>query len=268
MRQSRWLVAGIFALLLGGCASTQTTSAAPPTAQTRQALAPTGPLRVAFLSGALYATKDPATGELKGVAVDLGKELARRVGAPFQPVLYANPAAIVAGAKSGEWDVALMGISAERAAAMDFSAPYIEVEQGYLVRAGLPIATSAEVDKSGMRVGVVDKSGADMHLSKTLKNASIVRSKTVGELDALLGAGNADVIAATKTFLFDTAVKHPGSRVLEGRLLVEPIGMGIPKGRDAAAAAYVARFVQEAKAAGLVRSAIDAARLRGVIVAQ
>lgn len=268
MRRSHWLVGCLFALLLGGCAGTQMSSTAPPAAQTRQALAPTGPLRVAFLSGVLYATRDPATGELKGVAVDLGKELARRVGAPFQPVLYANPAAIVFGAKSGEWDVALMGISAERAAAMDFSPPYIEVEQGYLVRAGLPIATNAEVDSPGTRVGVVERGGADLQLSKTLKNAAIVRTKTVGELDALLGAGNADVIAATKTFLFDTAARHPGSRVLEGRLLVEPVGMGVPRGRDPAAAAYVARFVQDAKAAGLVRTAIDGARLRGVVVAQ
>jgi polar amino acid transport system substrate-binding protein len=110
-------------------------------------------------------------------------------------VLYPNPAAIVAGAKSGEWDIALMGINAERAAAMDFSAPYIEVEQGYLVRPGVPIVTIADVDKPGIRVGVVERGGADMHLSKTLKNASIVRTKTVSDLDALWVAGNADVIA-------------------------------------------------------------------------
>jgi hypothetical protein len=34
------------------------------------------------------------------------------------------------------------GINAERAAMMDFSAPYTEVEQGYLVHAGVPTATS------------------------------------------------------------------------------------------------------------------------------
>ncbi|NPC54641.1 transporter substrate-binding domain-containing protein [Caenimonas soli] len=268
MRHSHWFIAGILGLLLGGCVSTQTAPTAAPTAETRQALVPTGALRVAFLSGVLYATKDSATGELKGVAVDLGKELARRVGVPFQPVLYPNPAAIVAGAKSGEWDIALMGINAERAAAMDFSAPYIEVEQGYLVRPGVPILTSSDVDKPGIRVGVVERGGADMHLSKTLKNASIVRTKTVSDLDSLWGSGNADVIAATKTFLFDTAAKHPGSRVLDGRLLVEPIGMGVPKGRNAIAAAYVSKFVEQAKAAGLVRSAVDGAGLRGVIVAQ
>ena len=43
--------------------------------------------------------------------------------------------------------------------------------------------------------------------------------------------------------------------------------MGVPKGRDGAAAAYVAKFVQDAKALGIVKSAIERAGLRGVAVA-
>jgi len=264
MKAIHWFLAAIFAFFLGGCGSIQTS----PTAQTRQALAPTGKLRVAFLSGPLYAVKDPASGDLKGVAVDLANELARRVGVPFQPVVYPNPAAIVAGAKSGDWDVALMGINAERAAAMDFSAPYMEVEQTYLVRAGVPVTTMSEVDRPSIRVGVLEKGGADVLLSGTLKNATLVRAKTVPELYALLDSSKADAIAASTSALSTGAQERPGSRVLDGRILAEPIGMGVPKGRDAAAAAYIGQFVQDAKAAGLVKSALDGARLRGVVVAQ
>lgn len=269
MRATHWVIAVMIGFLFSGCASTQRTAptATAPNPETRQALAPTGQLRVAFLSGPLYAAKDPTTGELKGVAVDLGRDLARRVGVPFQPVLYPNPGAILTGAKSGEWDVALMGINPERAAALDFSAPYMEVEQGYLTRAGIPVASASDVDKSGIRVAVAEKTGADLYLSSALKNATLVRTKSVGELDAVLDSGNADVIAATKALLFDRAAKRPGARVLDGRFLVEPIGMGVPKGRDAIAATYVGRFVEEAKAAGLVRSAIETAGLRGVNVA-
>jgi polar amino acid transport system substrate-binding protein len=263
MQGTRWVVAAILGFVLCGGAGAQTASPA----DARQALAPTGQLRVAFLSGALYATKDPATGELKGVAVDLGKELARRAGVPFQPLLYPNPAAILAGATSAEWDVALMGINAERAAAVDFSAPYMEVEQGYLVRAGVPVATAAEVDRPGIRVAVIEKTGADLHLSGTLKHATLVRARNFGELDAALDSSNADVVAATKTALFERAASRSGARVLDGRFLVEPIGMGVPKGRDATAAAYVGKFVEEAKAAGLVQLAIERAGLRGVAVA-
>lgn len=263
MRATRWFVAGMLGFLFSGCASIQTA----PTSETRQALAPTGKLRVAFLSAAIYAIKDPATGELKGAAVDLGNELARRVGVPFQPVVYPNPAAIILGATSGEWDVALMGINAERAVAMDFSAPYMEVEQGYVVGPGVPIATASDVDKPGIRIAVVEKAGADLYLSRTLKHATLVRAKNVGEFEALWRSGNADVFAGLKTTAFDRAASRPGSRVLDGRILVEPIGMGVPKGRDAAAAGYVGRFVEEAKAEGIVKSAIERAGLRGVVVA-
>lgn len=263
MRITHWFLAGIFAFSFIGCASVQTS----PTPETRQALAPTGKLRVGFLSAAIYATKDPATGELKGVAVDLGKELARRVGVPFEPVLYPSPAAIINSAKSGELDVALMGINPERATAVDFSGPYMEVEQTYLVRADVPIARASDVDKPGIRVGVIEKAGADVVLSATVKRATLVRAKTVPELYQLVDSGKADVIAATTAALVAAAEKRPGARVLEGRIVAEPIGMGVPKGRDPAAAVYVATFVEEAKAQGLVKSAIERAGLRGAVVA-
>lgn len=263
MRIRDWLSAGVVGLFIWSCAGMQTT-ASP---ETKAAVAPTGKLRVAFLLAPLYAIKDPATGELKGAAVDLGKELARRVGVPFEPVVYAAVPALVGGAKSDEWDVVLTGINAERAAAMDFSAPYMELETGYLVRAGVSIATASDVDKTGIRVGVLEKAGADLLLSQTLKNATLVRTKSVAELFALLGSGKADVIATGKPGLFAVAAKQPGSRVLDGRILVEPIGMGVPKGRNAAAAVYVGKFVEEAKEAGLVKSAIERAGLRGVVVA-
>jgi len=263
MRTTHWFITGIVGLLISGCASIQTS----PTPETRQALAPTGKLRVAIFSAPIFAIKDPATGELKGVAVDLGKDLSRRIGVPFEPVSYTALPMLIAGAKAAEWDVTFSGIDAARAAAMDFSAPFMEVEQGYLVRAGAAIATASEVDKAGIRVGVIEKGGVDHHLSQTLKNATIVRARNAAELNALLGTGKVEVIAATKVALFAVAQGLPGSRVLDGRILVEPIGMGVPKGRDAPAASYVGTFVEEAKASGLVKSAIERAGLRGVVVA-
>jgi len=256
---------GFFAVLgvmLSSCTSMQEANE-----QTRQSLAPAGQLRVAFLSGPLYATKDAGTGEFKGVAVDLGRSLAGRVGVPMQPVVYPSPAAIIAGAKAGEWDVAFMGVNAERAAAVDFSAPYMEVEQGLLVRAGVLIASAPEVDQPGMRIGVLEKAGADVLLSRTLKSATLVRVKSMGDLETLLTSADADVIAATKTFLFGRLASQPGARLLDGRIMVEPIAMAVPKGRDPAASVALAQFVEEAKSSGLVKDAIERAGLRGVVVA-
>jgi polar amino acid transport system substrate-binding protein len=236
----------------------------------KAAVAPTGTLRVAFPLAVIFGMKDPATGELKGPAVDLGKELARRVGVPFEPVAYANPSALIRSGKFGEWDVVMIGINDERAAVIDFSAPYMELEQGYLARPGVSFAKVSDVDQAGVRIGVTEKSGGDIYLSGTLKNATLVRVKSFVDLYALLGsvkAAGVDVITTGKPGLFGVAAKYPGSRVLDGRIFVEPIGMGVPKGRHIAAAAYVSRFVDEAKAEGLVSSAIERAGLRGVVVA-
>lgn len=256
------LFIALLAIVAGGCASVPSSSE-----EARKVIAPGGQMRVAFLAGPLYATKDAGTGEFHGVAIDLGRGFGARHGLAMQPVVYPNSAAILNGAKSGEWDVAFMGLSAERAAAVDFSAPYMDVEQGYLVRAGVPIATASDVDRAGVRVGVIEKAGADMLLSTTLKSATLIRVKSTAELEALLASGNAEVIAATKAFLFGRLASQPGARVLDGRILVEPIAMAVPKGRDPAAASAVAKFVEEAKRAGLIKAAIEKAGLRGVVVA-
>jgi polar amino acid transport system substrate-binding protein len=261
--QIRLWVSTVVVGLLIICAVTQPGAGSEPST----AVAPMGKLRIAFLLSPIYATKDSATGELKGVAIDLGQELARRIGVPFEPVIYTSVPEVLGGAKTDTWDVALMGINTERAAVMDFSAPYMEVEQGYLVRTGVSISTESDVDKAGIRVGVIEKAGADVLLSRTLKDAVLIRAASVPELYALLDAGKVDVISATKATLFAAAGSRPGSRVLDGRILVEPIGMGVPKGRDGAAAAYVGKFVQDAKAEGIVKSAIERAGLRGVVVA-
>ena len=263
MRLPYYLSVLIVGLFLAGCAGVQ----GGISAETRTGLAPTGKLRVAFLSAPIYAVKDPATGDLKGVAVDLGMELAQRVNVPFDAVVYPTFPELMNGARSGQWDVALMGVDPERAKVVDFSAPFMNVEQGFLVRAGVTIGTASAVDVAGVRVGVLERSSLDALLSKTLKNATIVRAKTLAGNYALLDADKADVVAGTKPALFAAAASRPGTRVLDGGLPSDQIGMAVPKGRAAGASAYVGRFVEDSKAAGLVKTAIERAGLRGVVVA-
>lgn len=262
-KRVEWIFAAALGLLLNGCAGIQTA----PTQEERQALAPTGKLRVGFLSNsAIYAKKDAASGELKGVAVDLGKELARRIGVPFEAVGYSSISAQLAGAKSGEWDVAMMAINPQRALIVDFTAPYMEVEFSYLVPGGSSISTLSNVDKPEVRIGVVQKGGPDGYLSRNLQSATLVRVSTLADMVEALRDRRANALAATKATLLSISAKLPGSRVLEGRFSTTGIGMAVPKGR-AAGAAYVGKFVEDAKSEGLVKAAIEGAGLRGVVVA-
>lgn len=257
-----WTTALLLGVVINGCASIQTA----PTPETRNALAPTGKLRVGFLTAPVHATKDAASGEFKGVAVDLGKELARRIGVPFEPVAYSSFPALLAGAKTEEWDVATMGISAERALLVDFSAPYMEVEFGYLVPKGSSISSLTDVDRAGVRIAVLQKSSPDGYLSAHLRNATLIRAPTIAGMVELLRAGKADALFGTKAAMLSQAERFAGSRVLEGRSGGEETGMAVPKGR-ALSAAYVRTFVENAKSEGLVKAAIEQAGLRGVVVA-
>src|SRR6266567_3207523 len=133
----------VVGFLAAGCAS----NASTPSQGERQALAPTGKLRVALYTGAPASIVQGATlDESKGVGFDLGKELARRIGVPFEPVVYPSPGAIMVGLKSGEWDLAFFGPTPERDSVLNFTEPLLVIEHGYLVPAGEEMLKSGKVD--------------------------------------------------------------------------------------------------------------------------
>jgi polar amino acid transport system substrate-binding protein len=263
MGMTRRLITVIFGLMLTGYASISTAAAQ----ESRHALAPTGKLRVGlYLDSPTHVVRDPASGEMKGVGFDLGKELARRMEVPFEPVLYRVIDDLIAGAKSGGWDVAFVGTSPARAKEMDFTGPILESEVGYLVPSGSSISTSADVDRSGIRVGVPEKSQADSVLSRTLKHAELVRGPGLASVLEMLKSGKVDVFAANKANLFEMSDQLPGSKVLDGRFAAQQIAMAIPKGRDSGMS-YARKFVEDVKSTGLVKAAIERAGLRGAVVA-
>src|SRR6185436_12491591 len=125
-----WLTAAMLGCVLAGCAGID----AAPTPEAKQALAPTGKLRVGLQLGSPHnVIRDATSGEMKGVGFDLGTELARRLGMPFEPVLYPSVGVLLDGGKSGAWDVAFVGFSPARAREWDFTALHMQVEFGYLV---------------------------------------------------------------------------------------------------------------------------------------
>ncbi|CAN7488040.1 transporter substrate-binding domain-containing protein [Variovorax sp. LjRoot290] len=262
MRTTPWLMTAILGLLLTGCAGISTA----PTAEARQALAPTGKLRVGLLlDSPTHVIKDPASGEMKGIGFDLGKELARRMGVPFDPVLYPSIPALLDSGKSGAWDVTFIGFTLGRAKDFDFAKTHLEVEFGYLVPAGSSISTMADVDRPGIRVALQERSGPDVFFSPLLKNVVVVRASSNPATLDLLKTGRADVMGSIKPILFELSNQLPGSRVLDGRPGIDPHAMAMPKGRDLGVA-YARKFVESAKSEGLVKAAIERVGMRGALV--
>ncbi len=249
--------------LVAGCASVQSV---PPAA--RSELAPIGKLRVGLiLSNQVLVSKDPQTGELRGVTVALGKALAKRLGVPFEPVGYPNPAALIQSFGRSEWDIAFLAFDPARARDVDFSPPYMVVDNTYLVPPASKVESVEAVDRPGLKVAVPERSAPDLFLSRNLKAAQIVR--VPGGADAaieVLRSGRADAYAENAHMLSLYSDKLPGSRVLQGRYTVIQHAIATPKGRPAAAE-FLKTFVEESKRDGTVRDAIAHAGLRRTDVA-
>jgi polar amino acid transport system substrate-binding protein len=253
-------MAAILALMLTGCAVTSTA----PTAEVRQTLAPTGKLRVGLILGVpAQVVREPASGEMKGVAFDLGKELARRMRVSFEPVLYPSIGALLNGGKSGNWDVAVMGFNPAREKEWHFTAPHLEIEFSYLVASS---SSLTEVDRPGIRITVAEGGQADRLLTSAIKVATLIRVKTNGDAFEMLQSGRVDAFAANKPILFEMSKRVPGFRVVDGQFAVDRQHLVIPKGRELGTA-YVRAFVDDAKSLGLVKAAIERAGMRGAVVA-
>ena len=263
MHTTHWLRIATVGLLFMGCAGITTA----PRTEVRQALAPTGKLRVALQLGSPHnAIRDSASGDMKGLGHDLGRELARRLGVPFEPITYPSVGALLDAGKAGAWDVAFVGFSPARAKEWDFTALHMEVEFGYLVPSGSSISTMADVDRPGVRVAVQEKSQPDIFVSRTLKTAVVVRAPSLAATVEMLKAGKADAIFSIKPSLFEASNQLPGSRVLDGRPGIDPHAMVLPKGRDLGLA-YARQFIEDAKSGGLVKAAIERVGMRGAVVA-
>jgi polar amino acid transport system substrate-binding protein len=203
---------------------------------------------------------------MKGVTFDLGKELARRLGVPFEPVVYPSIGALLDGAKSGAWDVAMFGVNPTRSKQFDFTQTLLEIEFGYLAPSGSSLSTLTDVDRAGVRVGVQEKSAVEAILSRVLKNATLVSGPGVAGGLAMLKSAKVEVFAANKSILFEMSDQLPGSRVLAGHYAIEPQAIAMPKVRDVGMA-FMRKFVEDAKSEGLVKAAAERAGLRGTVEA-
>ena len=219
-------------------------------------LAPTGVLRAAINRGnPVLAQTDPVSGELRGVSVDLARELAQRTQLPLGFVTFDAAGKVFEAIASDAWDIAFLAIDPRRATEILFTAPYVQIEGGYMVRASSPLRDVGDVDRPGVRVAVADGSAYDLYLSRTLEHAAIVRAATgPTAIDRFLHEG-CEVAAGIKSALVRFASTRTGLRVMPGRFMVIEQAMGTRKGREVGWR-YLCSFVEEMKANGFVAAAL------------
>ena len=230
-------------------------------------LAPTGKLRLGLnYQNFLLVLGDDPNGQPRGIAPDLGRELARRLGVPAEYVRFDAAGELADGLAGGACDVGFLGAEPQRANVIAFSEAYLEIPVTFLVPAGSLIRGITDVDREGVRVVVSERSAYDLFLSRTFKKATLVRVQGIAASYDTFVAQKLEALGGLKPRLVADAEKLPGARVLDGQITGVQQAIGTPKAR-AAGAKYLQEFAADIKRSGLVARSIEKHAVRGVSVA-
>jgi polar amino acid transport system substrate-binding protein len=230
-------------------------------------LAPRGVLRAGInLSNFLLVTGRDAFGSPEGVSPDMVRAVAERLGVPLRLVPYASPGLVADAVDTDSWDIALIGAEPQRAEKIAFTAAYAEIESTYLVPAGSPIGTIADVDRPGVRIASTARAAYDLWLERNIKHATLLRAEGLDGAFDLFTEQKLEALAGLRPRLLKDVEVLPGARILEGQFSAVQQAIGTARA-NAAGAAFLRDFVEEAKASGLVARLIDKHGARGLSVA-
>lgn len=220
-------------------------------------LAPHGVLRAAINMGNfLLVTGRTPSGDPAGVSPDMAAAIAGRLGVPVTYVPFARPGELADAAGTDAWDIGLIGAEPARAEKIAFTAAYVEIEATYLVPAGSPLQSIEQVDRPGIRIAVAARSAYDLWLERNIKHATLVRGTTPGGTIEMFQRDKLDALAGLRPGLLGDAEKMPGARILDGKFTAVQQAIGTARS-NAAGAAFLAAFVEEAKTSGLVAKLIE-----------
>jgi polar amino acid transport system substrate-binding protein len=225
-----WASAAIIMVGLTGPAFAQA-----PNPELLREIAPSGHLRAAInLGNPVLAGRDGA--ELKGISVDLARELGRRLGLPLDLVPFDAAGKVTEAGRVGAWDIAFLAVDPVRAEGMTFTAPYVVIEGVYMVPAASAMRRIEDVDRPGIRISVGRGSAYDLYLTRTVKQAELVRAPTSAAAAELMAQEKLEVAANVKQVLVGYARDHAGYRILEPRFMAIEQAMAVPAGRQRAIA--------------------------------
>jgi polar amino acid transport system substrate-binding protein len=233
---------------------------------TMMAIKSNGKLRIGVGLVPTFAVKDASTGEVRGIAIELGRALAECLGVELEPVTYPGPGNVPEGIKTAAWDIGFLAVDPARAAVLDFSIPYLQVDSTFLFPAGSAHRSLNDLDKPGVRIATTRNGVEDLTLTRLIKVAEIVRVGSAGAGFEALKSGEVDAVATARPTALVFADQLPGSRVSDDHYAIAFHAMAVPKG-ESGRLNSINEFVSGAKKSGLVQQAMERVGLRGAQVA-
>jgi len=223
----------------------------------RAQLAPTGVLRAGVNMGNfLLVTGRTPEGDPDGCSPDMARAIAARLGVPVKLVPYKTPGELGDAVDTNAWDIGLIGAEPQRAEKIAFTAAYVEIESTYLVPAGSPLQTIADVDKPGVRICTSARSAYGLWLENNIKQATLILAEGLDGSFNKFVAEKLDALAGLRPRLLEDVQKLPGARILDGQFAAVQQAVGTSK-KNPEAAVFLKAFVEEMKASGFVKGLIE-----------
>lgn len=211
---------------------------AAPSAQAQSrfdAVEQTGVLNVGWGKFPPYEYQDVISGELKGILIDLAKEVATRVGAEAEFTLD-TWSTMPAGIAAGRFDIALMGYSDGRAEIVDYSHPLYVSDFTALVAADSDIMTWDQLNQPGNTMAVTTGSSTDEVLTRMANEGTLQlevrRIKDVGAGILAVSSGNLTAYTNQRDSLSLMVAAQPQLRVIDGAFGQAWFGVVVPKGDE------------------------------------
>ncbi len=262
---NRWVVFLSLSALAGALIAQDTGDEA-----IREVLTPTGTIRAAFLGGNPVQVRiDPQTGEITGPAVDVARELGRRLEVPVTIQPLSGVPAVIEAIENGSSDIGFIAHDTTRAQRVEFTQAYIYGHNSYIVRSDTAIDTFADADREGMRIGAISGNAVDLYLDRVLEHGELVhlaRGTSDTEAARMVLAGELDAYSANKQRLAAVVASEPRVRVLDGSVL--PVEQSIVVAQEnEAVVSRLDDLIDDLRMSGLLQEIVERYMIAGVEVA-
>ncbi|MDE2573036.1 MAG: amino acid ABC transporter substrate-binding protein [bacterium] len=178
--------------------------------------------------------RDVASNSLKGMLIDMAAKLAGDLGT--KPEFVEDSwATLASGVATGKFNVALEGITTERAKIVDFSHPLYQTAFTAIVPKGSPYGSWSDLNKANVSISVTTGSNTDQLLTELSQagkiKAHIIRIKDVGAGVLAMASGQVQAYTDQKDALISVTSSHPEYRLVTGSYGVAQFGIAVPKGQ-------------------------------------
>ena len=186
----------------------------------------------------LLAFRDTASGELRGLEVDLARAIADDIFGEEAPgvnrldLRFVDSAARAEALNNGEVDIVIrtMSITPERTEAIDFSTPYLTSRVRVLVPRDRGVDDINQL--GGKTVCIVDGTNLTQIARTYTPYSEILRTRSWSDCLMATQQFQADAILADDSILAGLSAQDPYATILPGTLASQYYGVGIAKGQE------------------------------------